>query len=71
MMARWARGEAEIEQLLSRREFERITGAAANGGPPLDQAKTTADGPDCCADCGVAGVGGNKPLAGRPSGPGK
>ncbi|HEX9516407.1 MAG TPA: hypothetical protein VF940_09570 [Streptosporangiaceae bacterium] len=41
-MTRWARGEAEIEQLLSRRELEHVTGAAADGRPLLRQAKTTA-----------------------------
>lgn len=41
-MARWARGEAEIEQLLQRRELEIVTGAAANGKPLLDQARSTA-----------------------------
>lgn len=41
-MARWARGEAEIEQLLSRRELDRVTGAAADGSPLLDHARTTA-----------------------------
>jgi hypothetical protein len=41
-MARWTRGEAEIEQLLSRRELERVTGTAADGRPLLDQARTTA-----------------------------
>lgn len=41
-MARWARGEAEIERLLSRRELERVTGAAADGRPLLNHAKSTA-----------------------------
>ena len=41
-MTRWARGEAEIEQLLRRRELEHITGAAADGRPLLRQANTTA-----------------------------
>jgi hypothetical protein len=41
-MARWTHGEAEIEQLLARRELERVTGASANGRPLLDQARTTA-----------------------------
>jgi uncharacterized protein (UPF0332 family) len=41
-MARWTRGEDEIEQLLARRELERVTGGAANGKPLLDQARTTA-----------------------------
>lgn len=41
-MTRWTRGEAEIEQLISRRELELVTGAAADGRPLLSQAKTTA-----------------------------
>jgi hypothetical protein len=41
-MARWTRGQAEIEQLVDRPELERLTGAAADGGPLLDQARTTA-----------------------------
>lgn len=41
-MARQARGEAEIERLLSRRELERVTGAAADGRPLLNHAKSTA-----------------------------
>jgi hypothetical protein len=41
-VTRWTRGEAEIEQLLSRRELEHVTGAAADGRPLLRQAKTTA-----------------------------
>lgn len=41
-MTRWARGEADIEQLLSRRELEHVTGAAADGRPLLRQATTTA-----------------------------
>lgn len=41
-MARWTRGEAEIEQLLSNRELERVTGAAADGRPLVDQARNTA-----------------------------
>jgi hypothetical protein len=41
-VTRWARGQAEIEKLLSRRELERVTGAAADGTPLLRQAKTTA-----------------------------
>jgi len=38
-MARWARGETEIEQLIARRELERITGAAADGQPLLAHAR--------------------------------
>jgi uncharacterized protein (UPF0332 family) len=41
-MARWARGEADIAQLLGRRELERITGSAANGQPLLARARRTA-----------------------------
>jgi hypothetical protein len=41
-MPRWARGEAEIEQLIARSELESVTGAAADGGPLLDQARRTA-----------------------------
>ncbi|HUD39238.1 MAG TPA: hypothetical protein VMR14_20235 [Streptosporangiaceae bacterium] len=41
-MTRWNRGQAEIEQLIHRRELEHITGAAADGSPLLRQAKTTA-----------------------------
>lgn len=36
-MTRWARGEAEVEDLLRRRELEAITGAAADGAPLLAQ----------------------------------
>jgi hypothetical protein len=41
-MPRWARGEAEMEQLIARSELEPVTGAAADGGPLLDQARRTA-----------------------------
>lgn len=41
-MSRWPRGEAEVEELLRRRELERITGAAADGAPLLAQAGRTA-----------------------------
>ena len=41
-MPRWARGEAEIEQLLARGELERVSGAAADGTPLLEQARKTA-----------------------------
>ena len=41
-MARWARGEAEVEQLLGRREVETVTGAAADGAPLLAHARKTA-----------------------------
>ncbi len=36
-MPKWARGEAEIEQLLARGELERVAGAAADGTPLLEQ----------------------------------
>jgi hypothetical protein len=41
-LARWTRGETEIERLLSRRELQRVTGASADGRPLLDHAKSTA-----------------------------
>ena len=41
-MPKWARGEAEIEQLLARGELERVAGAATDGIPPLEQARKTA-----------------------------
>lgn len=41
-MSRWPRGEAEVEELLRRRELERITGAAADGARLLAQAGRTA-----------------------------
>jgi hypothetical protein len=41
-MPNWARGEAEIEQLISRGELERVSGAAADGAPLLEQARRTA-----------------------------
>lgn len=41
-MAKWARGEAEVEQLIARGELERVTGAAADGAPLLEQARRTA-----------------------------
>src|SRR6516165_10673618 len=41
-MARWNRGEADIEGLISRRKLERITGAAADGRTLLDHAAITA-----------------------------
>jgi hypothetical protein len=53
-MSRWSRGQAEIDQLLNNRELQKISGAAANGGPLLDKAirtlttaaKSTVDDPD-------------------------
>lgn len=41
-MAKWPRGVAELEELLRRRELERITGSAAEGAPLLAQAARTA-----------------------------
>jgi hypothetical protein len=41
-MPRWARGEAEVEQLIARGELERVSGAAADGIPLLEQARKTA-----------------------------
>lgn len=41
-MARWQRGEAEVEQLIRRRELDHVTGAAADGAPLLAQARKTA-----------------------------
>jgi hypothetical protein len=41
-MSSWPRGEAEVEDLLRRRELERISGAAAEGAPQLAQADRTA-----------------------------
>ena len=40
-MPRWQRGEAEVEQLISRRELEHVTGTAANGASLLVRARTT------------------------------
>lgn len=41
-MARWRRGEAEVEQLVSRRELELVTGSQADGTALLAQARRTA-----------------------------
>ena len=41
-MPRWARGEAEVERLITRGELEQVTGAAADGTRLLDQARRTA-----------------------------
>ena len=41
-MARWERGEAQVEQLIRRGELEPVTGAAADGAPLLAQAHKTA-----------------------------
>jgi hypothetical protein len=40
-VSKWPRGEAEVEELLRRRELERITGAAADGAPLMAQADRT------------------------------
>ena len=40
-MARWPRGEAEIERLLGLRHLQTITGAAADGEPLLAKAGRT------------------------------
>jgi uncharacterized protein (UPF0332 family) len=40
-MARWPRGEAEIERLLSLKHLQAVTGAAANVRPLLDKAHRT------------------------------
>jgi len=41
-MPRWARGEAQVEQLIARGELERVTGAATDGTQLLEQAQKTA-----------------------------
>src|SRR5260370_18595508 len=41
-MARWPRGEAEVERHVRQRELEHVTGAAADGAPLLAQAQRTA-----------------------------
>jgi hypothetical protein len=41
-MPRWTRGEAEVEQLVARGDLERVSGAAADGTPLLEQARKTA-----------------------------
>lgn len=41
-MAKWQRGEAEVEQLVRQRDLEHITGAAADGALLLAQAQRTA-----------------------------
>ena len=40
-MPRWARGDAEVQRLITRGDLERVTGAAADGTPLLDQARKT------------------------------
>ncbi len=41
-MARWQRGEADVEALIQQRELEYVAGAAADGAPFLTQARSTA-----------------------------
>jgi hypothetical protein len=41
-MARWVRGEADIERLIVVGHLEVVTGAQANGTPLLEQARRTA-----------------------------
>lgn len=41
-MARWVRGEAEIEQLIAAGHLERVSGAQADGDPLLEKARKTA-----------------------------
>lgn len=40
-MPRWSKGEAEVESLVRKKELEYVTGAAADGAPLLDAARTT------------------------------
>lgn len=40
-MARWKRGESEVEALLASGELQKLTGAAANGERLLDKAAVT------------------------------
>jgi len=42
MVSRWPRGEAEVEQLVARRELELVAGAGDDGTPLLAQARRTA-----------------------------
>jgi hypothetical protein len=41
-MARWQRGAAEVEEMVSRRELVLVTGSEANGTALLAQARSTA-----------------------------
>lgn len=41
-MPRWPRGEADVEQLVRRRELEYVTGSAADGAQLLAHARRTA-----------------------------
>jgi uncharacterized protein (UPF0332 family) len=45
-MARWPRGEAEIERLLGLRHLQVVTGAAADGEPLLAKARRTLETAD-------------------------
>jgi hypothetical protein len=40
-MTRWARGQAELDQLLESRQLQKIAGGAPNGEPLLDKARRT------------------------------
>lgn len=40
-MARWKRGESEVEALLASGELQKLTGAAANGERLLEKAAVT------------------------------
>jgi hypothetical protein len=40
-MARWARGQTEIEQLITAGQLQRVSGAQTDGMPLLDQARRT------------------------------
>lgn len=55
-MTSWPRGQAEVEQLLHRRELVRVTGSAADGSQLLAQAgrtATTAAGPSVICAVGA------------------
>jgi hypothetical protein len=43
-MARWGRGETEIEQLMAAGHLESVTGAQADGAPLLEQARNSRRG---------------------------
>lgn len=40
-MTRWARGQADVEQLVTSRQLQQVTGGAADGGPLLEKAGRT------------------------------
>lgn len=40
-MTRWARGQGDVDQALTSRELQKITGDAANGEPLLNRAEQT------------------------------